>query len=162
MTVEQMASGNVFRARLNELFAAASPNLTNAAVARGLLEHGCRISKPYLSQLRHGLRSSPSDEVVAALAGYFGVSRGYFFTVPLPSTSGDVHAEDADVIDRIADPDMKELLRAANGLSMSSLELLTDLATKLRVSDRRPVVPADSPSYVRLVEAALRAVPSPS
>ncbi|MDT9664769.1 hypothetical protein RTZ71_29055 [Rhodococcus qingshengii] len=48
VTVGQMASGSVFRARLNELFADASPNLTNAAVVRGLLDHGCRILKPYL------------------------------------------------------------------------------------------------------------------
>ncbi|WP_139120606.1 hypothetical protein [Rhodococcus erythropolis] len=59
VTVGQMASGSVFRARLNELFADAGPNLTNAAVVRGLLDHGCRISKPYLSQLLHGHRVSP-------------------------------------------------------------------------------------------------------
>jgi len=45
VTVGQMASGSVFRARLNELFADAGPNLTNAAVLRGLLDHGCRIAK---------------------------------------------------------------------------------------------------------------------
>ncbi|MDE8649700.1 helix-turn-helix transcriptional regulator [Rhodococcus qingshengii] len=80
VTAGHAASGNVFRTRLNQLFAAADPNLTNAAVVRGLVEHGCRISKPYLSQLRRGHRASPSDEVVTALADFFGVSRGYFFT----------------------------------------------------------------------------------
>lgn len=157
VTAGHAASGNVFRTRLNELFAAADPNLTNAAVVRGLLEHGCRISKPYLSQLRCGHRTSPSDEVVTALAAFFGVSRGYFFTVPVPiAASSDVHVDDADIADRLDDPALKALLLAANGLSAPSMELLADLATKLRISDRRPVVPADSPSYVRLVEAALR------
>ncbi|MCZ9635015.1 transcriptional regulator [Rhodococcus sp. BH5] len=157
VTAGHTASGNVFRTRLNELFAAADPNLTNAAVVRGLLEHGCRISKPYLSQLRCGHRSSPSDEVVDALAAFFGVSRGYFFTVPVPAAvSSDLHVEDADIAERLDDLAHKALLLAANGLSAPSLELLADLATKLRISDRRPVVPADSPSYVRLVEAALR------
>jgi len=157
VTAGHAASGNVFRTRLNELFAAAGPNLTNAAVVRGLLEHGCRISKPYLSQLRCGHRTSPSDEVVDALAAFFGVSRGYFFTVRVPiAVSSDVHVDDADISERLDDPALKALLLAANGLSAPSMELLADLATKLRISDRRPVVPADSPSYVRLVEAALR------
>ncbi|WP_214514927.1 helix-turn-helix domain-containing protein [Rhodococcus sp. WY5] len=152
--VGQMASGNVFRTRLNELFADAGPNLTNAGVVRGLLEHGCRISKPYLSQLRHGHRASPSDEVVTALADYFGVSRGYFFTAP--AASGDVHVDDAQIVEGLDDAAHKALLLAANELSTPSLELLADLATKLRISEGRPVIPADSPSYVRLVEAAFR------
>ena len=154
VTVGQMASGSVFRARLNELFADAGPNLTNAAVVRGLLDHGCRISKPYLSQLRHGHRVSPSDEVVTALAAFFGVSRGYFFTASV--AGGDVHVEDAEIVERLGDTVHKALLLAANGLSAPSLELLADLATKLRISEGRPAVPADSPSYARLVEAALR------
>ncbi|WCT06127.1 transcriptional regulator [Rhodococcus qingshengii] len=154
VTAGHAASGNVFRTRLNELFAAADPNLTNAAVVRGLLEHGCRISKPYLSQLRCGHRTSPSDEVVDALAAFFGVSRGYFFTAPV--VSRDVQVEDADIVGRLDDPAHKALLLAANGLSAPSLNLLADLATKLRISDQRPVIPADSPSYVRLVEAALQ------
>lgn len=154
VTVGQMASGSVFRTRLNELFAEAGPNLTNAGVVRGLLDHGCRISKPYLSQLRHGHRASPSDEVVTALADYFGVSRGYFFTTP--AEGGDVHVEDAQILEGLDDAAHKALLLAANGLSTPSLDLLADLATKLRISEGRLEVPADSPSYVRLVEAALR------
>ncbi|BCF86531.1 hypothetical protein RQCS_60760 (plasmid) [Rhodococcus qingshengii] len=154
VTAGQMASGSVFRARLNELFADAGPNLTNAAVVRGLLDHGCRISKPYLSQLRRGHRASPSDEVVTALATFFGVSRGYFFTASVAGR--DVHVEDAEIVERLDDTVHKALLLAANGLSAPSLELLADLATKLRLSEGRQVVPADSPSYVRLVEAALR------
>ena len=154
VTVGQMASGSVFRARLNELFADAGPNLTNAAVVRGLLDHGCRISKPYLPQLRHGHRVSPSDEVMTALAAFFGVSRGYFFTASV--AGGDVHVEDAEIVERLDDTVHKALLPAANGHSAPSLELLLDMATKLRLSEGRLGVPADSPSYVRLVEAALR------
>ncbi|MDF2897190.1 MAG: family transcriptional regulator [Rhodococcus erythropolis] len=59
---------NVFQLRLNELFSGSDRRLTNTAVANGLLARGYRISTPYLSQLRHGVRSSPSDEVVSALA----------------------------------------------------------------------------------------------
>ena len=97
---------------------------------------------------------------MTALADFFGVSRGYFFTVPV--ASGDVHVEDTDVVERLDDPAHKALLLTANGLSAPSLELLTDLATKLRISDDLPVVPADSPSYVRITEAAIRSRQSAS
>ena len=156
MTVARAVTGDVFKTRLNELFAAADPKLTNAAVVQGLLELGCRISKPYLSQLRHGRRSSPSDEVVAACAEYFGVSSEFFFTVSAPDSRCGVHAEDIGIVERLEDPTHRALLLATIGLSAASLELLAELTTKLRHSDGRPVVPADSPSYVRLVEAELR------
>ena len=97
---------------------------------------------------------SPSDEVVTALAAFFGVSRGYFFTASV--AGGDVHVEDAEIVERLDDTVHKALLLAANGLSAPSLELLLDMATKLRLSEGRLGVPADSPSYVRLVQEALR------
>lgn len=39
-------------------------------------------SRHRISQLRNGVRTSPSDEVVGAPADYFGVSPGHFFTIP--------------------------------------------------------------------------------
>ena len=39
-------------------------------------------SQHRISQLRNGVRTSPSDEVVGAPADYFGVSPGHFFTIP--------------------------------------------------------------------------------
>ena len=80
--VGRVTDENVFQLRLNELFSGSDRRLTNVAVAHGLLARGCRISTAYLSQLRHGARSSPSDEVVSALADYFDVPPGYFFTIP--------------------------------------------------------------------------------
>ncbi|WCT06096.1 helix-turn-helix domain-containing protein [Rhodococcus qingshengii] len=150
-----MTENNVFQVRLNELFAAADRRLTNASVAKGLLARGVRISTPYLSQLRTGVRESPSDEVVAALAGYFGVSPGYFFTLPWSGDRERAQGADAEIVERLDDPELKQLLAAANGLSAPSLELLADLATKLRISDHCRAVPADATSYVRLAEQAL-------
>lgn len=147
---------NVFQVRLNELFARSGRRLTNRAVVTGIAAHGCRISTPYLSQLRTGMRDSPSDEVVAAIGKYFGVSPGYFFTIPWDGDRETVHGEDEKIVAGLADSDLQQLLSAANGLSSASLDLLADVATKLRAAEARHVIPADSAGYVRLAEAQWR------
>ncbi|MDZ7911917.1 MAG: helix-turn-helix transcriptional regulator [Rhodococcus sp. (in: high G+C Gram-positive bacteria)] len=132
-------------------------------MAKGLLARGCRVSTPYLSQLRNGVRTSPSDEVVGALADYFGVSSGHFFTIPWTGDRTLVEGKDATIVERPDDPELKQLLQAANELSATSLELLLKLAARLRISDQRRKVPADSPGYIRLAEAAVgrrRATPT--
>ncbi|WP_094275442.1 hypothetical protein [Rhodococcus sp. OK302] len=65
------------------------------------------------------------------------------------------HHPDTDIVEYLDDLALKKLLRSANGLSAASLELLVNLATKFRISDHRPAVPADSPSYARPSEAAV-------
>nr|WP_257233017.1 helix-turn-helix transcriptional regulator [Rhodococcus qingshengii] len=123
--------------------------------SRVRLARGCRVSTPYLSQLRNGVRTSPSDEVVGALADYFGVSPGHFFTVPWTGDRALAETQDADTVARLDDQELKQLLQTSNGLSATSLELLLNLAGKLRISDQRRKVPADSPGYARLAEAAV-------
>ncbi len=154
--VGRLTEENVFRVRLNELFAVAGRRLTNRAVVNGMASQGCRISTPYLSQLRTGMRDSPSDEVVGALAAYFGVSPGYFFTIPWDGDRETVHDQDAKVVAGLVDSDLHKLLSTANGLSSGSLELLADVATKLRAADARHVIPADSSAYVRLADSRWR------
>ncbi|WCT05829.1 helix-turn-helix domain-containing protein [Rhodococcus qingshengii] len=119
----QVTSNNVFQDRLDELFAAADPRPTNTAVVNGLLSHGCRISKPYLSQLRCGARTNPSDEVVTALATFFAVSPDYFFTTPQSGDDHHTQSKDTETISDLIDPTIKHLLRAAIGLSARSLGL---------------------------------------
>lgn len=92
---------------------------------------------------------------MGALADYFGVSPGHFFTVPWTGDRTLVEAQDADIVDRLDNQELKQLLQAANGLSATSLELLANVAAKLRISDQRRKVPADSPGYARLTEAAV-------
>ena len=69
-----------FAVGLNKLFETVHPPgrkpHTNAGVAAALTESGHSISKPYLSQLRSGQRTNPSDETVAALATFFKVEAG--------------------------------------------------------------------------------------
>lgn len=153
--VGRVAGEDVSQARLNELFTAFDRRLTNSAVAKGLLSRGCQVSTPYLSQLRNGVRTSPSDEVVGALADYFGVSPGHFFTIPWTGDRPLIEGEDATIVEGIDDPELRQLLQTANGLSATSLELLLKLAARLRISDQRRKVPADSPGYSRFAEAAV-------
>ncbi len=72
-----------FAERLNKLFDSVHPPgrkpHTNAEVAAALIEDGHQISKPYISQLRSGQRTNPSDETVAAFARFFKVKPDYFF-----------------------------------------------------------------------------------
>ncbi|WP_181992028.1 MULTISPECIES: helix-turn-helix domain-containing protein [unclassified Rhodococcus (in: high G+C Gram-positive bacteria)] len=140
---------NTFQVRLNELFAASNPQPTNGAVARAFLDRGCRISAPYLSQLRSGVRTSPSDDVVTALANYFGVSSDHFFTSCWAGDRTLIEKDDAKIVELLCDSAFRELLRAANGLSTTSLELLLNIATKLRASDHGRRVSTDSTSNIR-------------
>lgn len=154
--VGRVTQENVFQVRLNELFANSGRRLTNRAVVNGMAADGCRISTPYLSQLRTGVRDSPSDDVVMALAKYFGVSPGYFFTTPWDGDRDAAYGEDEKTVAGLDDSDLQKLLSTSNGLSSGSLDLLADVATKLRAAEARHVIPADSAGYVRLAESRWR------
>ncbi len=86
-----------FAARLNKLFETVHPPgrkpHTNAEVAAALTASGHPISKPYLSQLRSGQRTNPSDETVAALAKFFKVKPDYFFNDIYAAAADDILTE---------------------------------------------------------------------
>jgi ESX-1-secreted protein regulator len=130
----------MFADRLNMLFED-SPRLghpvTQAEVADDLTAGGWRISRPYLSQLRRGLRTSPSPDVVAVLADYFGVDHDYFFR-PVGSESTDASA----VIDRLEQEPLRRLLSCVDGLSESSAGLVLDMAERLRRAEKCPAITA--------------------
>jgi hypothetical protein len=127
----------VFQHRLNELFAASQTRLTNVSVAKGLLLQNFRISVPYLSQLRTGVRDNPSDEVIAALSKYFSVAPDYFFEVPRRGECECPHKTDAEIVNQLTDPAVRKLLTLAHGLSAESIELLADMANRIVAADRR-------------------------
>ncbi|MBH5141030.1 helix-turn-helix domain-containing protein [Rhodococcus qingshengii] len=135
--VRVSTGGGVFRDRLNDLFAASQTRLTNLSVAKGLLLQDFRISVPYLSQLRTGVRDNPSDEVVAALANYFGVAPECFFEIPDRGECECPQKADAEIVKQLTDPDMRRLLTLAHGLSAESIELLADMANRIVAADRR-------------------------
>ncbi|QXC46851.1 helix-turn-helix domain-containing protein (plasmid) [Rhodococcus qingshengii] len=133
--VENYDDGNLFRFRLNALFAGSGRRLYNKSVVKDMRRHGKPISVAYLSQLRTGARSAPSDEIVFALASYFRVTPDYFFSLPSNGSVIKVVSSDTELISRIEYVTLRSLLVAANGLSEESLRNLVDLAVKLRVSD---------------------------
>ncbi len=66
---------HVFRDRINYLFDVT--NVTYRQVVKGT--HGI-VKETYLWQLRSGRACNPSYKVIAALAQFFNVHPGYFFT----------------------------------------------------------------------------------
>ncbi|MFB7859856.1 helix-turn-helix domain-containing protein [Rhodococcus qingshengii] len=137
MVIDNDAGTNTFQTRLNELFAASEARLTNLRVAKGLLAQNFRISAPYLSQLRTGVRDNPSSEVIEALAEYFSVTPDYFFDIPRGEECDDLHDADAEIVDQLTELGTRKLLRSANGLSAESIELLIDMAVKMHAADDR-------------------------
>lgn len=133
--IDNHAGTNNFQARINELFAASETRLTNLRVAKDLRTQSFHISTPYLSQLRTGVRDNPSGEVIEALADYFSVSPDYFFDLPRHEVHGDLHNADAEIVDQLTEVGTRKLLRSANGLSAGSIELLVEMAIKLRAAD---------------------------
>lgn len=74
---------NTFADRLNRLFDTVYPPgrgpHTSAEVVTALKAEGLTMSAPYLSQLRSGNRTNPSNTTMAALANFFRI-RPEFFT----------------------------------------------------------------------------------
>jgi transcriptional regulator with XRE-family HTH domain len=133
-----------FAARLNSLFNTVHPPgrkpHTNAEVADALADSGHQISKPYISQLRSGQRTNPSDETVAALARFFKVKPDYFFN--------DIYAakidNDLELVTQLQGYGLRRLSSRAFDLSEESQNLLSSMAEKLRASEGLPEIPPDS------------------
>ncbi|APA98832.1 Nucleoid-associated protein EspR [Nocardia seriolae] len=129
-----------FAARLNDLFAAghtpgARPH-TNGEVAAQLTAWGHPISKPYLSQLRSGLRTDPSRETVAALARYFRVHPTHLSDESQLATT----ASDLALLTRLQLHGLRALSTRAFDLSEESQNLLAAMADRLRRTEGLPDV----------------------
>ncbi|MFQ6396120.1 helix-turn-helix domain-containing protein [Nocardia sp. KC 131] len=130
-----------FAERLNKLFDTVHPPgrppHTSAEVAAALAVAGRPISKPYLSQLRSGQRTNPSNDTVAALAKFFKVRPDYF--------TDDVYAakidHDLDLLSQLRGYELRRLSSRAFDLSEESQNLLTSMADKLRTSEGLPPLP---------------------
>ncbi|BBX82591.1 helix-turn-helix domain-containing protein [Mycolicibacterium aubagnense] len=85
-----------FAERLNRLFATVYPPgrgpYRNFEVTEALARRGYRLSAPYLSQLRSGIRACPSPRTADMLAEFFGVGVDYF-----DPTTGYARALDAEL-----------------------------------------------------------------
>ncbi|MEV4125527.1 helix-turn-helix domain-containing protein [Nocardia sp. NPDC049707] len=130
-----------FAERLNKLFETVHPpgrrSHTNAEVADVLTNSGYPISKPYLSQLRSGQRTNPSNETRTALAKFFKVGPDYFVN--------DVYAakidHDLELLSQLQGYHLRRLSSRAFDVSEESQTLLTTMAEKPRASEGLPTAP---------------------
>lgn len=120
-----------FAEQLNSLFAQSRHRTTNMMVAQALAEQGCTLSAPYLSQLRNGVRTRPADRYVQALARYFDVPLSHFYDAPFERDPQSTLTQDLKLIDSVADPVVRRLLRTAHGLTPASMDILVQFENHL-------------------------------
>ena len=89
------------------------------------------ISPSYIWQLRSGMKENPTRRHIALLAAFFGVSPLYFF-----EDEYDLGVDQMELARILRDPKVYALTRAAAGLSDTSLETMTALATSLHAIER--------------------------
>ncbi|MGF6887489.1 transcriptional regulator with XRE-family HTH domain [Nocardia sp. GAS34] len=89
---------------------------------------GCRLSVPYLSQLRTGRRANPSVTVIDALAREFDVDP-YF----LHGLDGGL--DDFGLVAELSDPSLRRLACLVAGLSDTSQTMLIAMADKFRQAE---------------------------
>lgn len=125
-------------ARLNRLFDTVRPPgrgpLRNYEVIGALRVRGIEMSAPYLSQLRSGRRSSPSLDVLRALADFFGVSIAYF----TDADSAYTRYVDAELcwLEAAHDPQVREITTALLALAPDVREeLLKSIPSRDDVAD---------------------------
>jgi transcriptional regulator with XRE-family HTH domain len=130
--MESPSAKHVFCTQLNALFSSSKVGLTNLDVAREVRRRGCPLSTPYLSQLRTGVRTNPSNLVVDALADYFNVSPDFFFDPHGSDPASSTGTHESEVLGKLASPGLRRLLSACVGLSDLSMELLVEISDHLR------------------------------
>ncbi|PPK71376.1 helix-turn-helix domain-containing protein [Actinokineospora auranticolor] len=127
--------GTSLGARLDRLFRVSLPRgrqWSNAEVAAEVKKANpdLRVSGPYLSMLRTGRRTSPSMDLLVALARFFGVNPSYFFD------DEDGHGErvraQLEQLAMLRERGVVGIAQRAVGLPRSNLDLITALLDQAR------------------------------
>ena len=124
-----------FAERLDHLFREVHPSnrgsYTYAEVAQGIREMSgdeIGISASAIQQLRTGVKSNPKMQTIRALADFFGVPAGYFFDDEVAErTEAEIR-----VLAAMRDQDVRKVALRANGLSTSSLQMLSAVIEQAR------------------------------
>jgi ESX-1-secreted protein regulator len=138
--------GRDFAERLDHLFNAVHPNgrgsYTYAEVAQGIREASgddFSISASAIQQLRTGAKSNPKMQTIKALADFFGVPAGYFFDDEVAERT----RAEIRVITAMRDHGVRRVALRANGLSTSSLHMLSTVIEQARRLEGLPSQPSD-------------------
>ncbi|MBF6547043.1 helix-turn-helix domain-containing protein [Nocardia brasiliensis] len=133
--VPNRESPGEFAAKLNALIdrwqGQHDKTLSNEQLRRELDRRGCRISSPYLSQLRRGIRTEPSAKVIATLTTFFEVEDDYFTAGPELGSSQWNEALAA----KLSGTALRRLVRTSAALSSDSIKRLSTLAALLQISE---------------------------
>ena len=121
-----------FADRLNRLFATVYPlggsPHTGAELIAACHTAGITMSAPYLSQLRRGRRTNPSQATMVALAAFFRIDVRYF-------TDDDYSqriSRELTLLAGLRDEGVRRITSRAVGLSPQSMQELVDRADELR------------------------------
>ncbi len=102
---------------------------TYAEVSQGIRDStGVTISASAIQQLRTGTNTNPKMHTIRALAAFFGVSAGYFFD----EDETERQRAEIQVITAMRDQDVRRVALRANGLSTSSLHMLSTMIEQAR------------------------------
>ncbi|MFC4518310.1 MULTISPECIES: helix-turn-helix domain-containing protein [Streptomyces] len=127
--------------RLDSLFSRSRPGgrrWTNNEVAVEVKEKHphVRVSGAYLSALRNGSRTRPSQELLSALAEFFGVSPAYFVD---PDHAERVNGQLAR-LEMLSQAGVRGIALRAVGLGQDSLEAVTAMLDQMRKLQGLPPV----------------------
>jgi transcriptional regulator with XRE-family HTH domain len=114
---------------------------TYAEVAQGVMEAtGFSITASAIQQLRTGKNENPKMATVRALATFFGVPPSYFFEEEVAERT----VAEIGVVAAMRDADVRRVALRANGLSPSSLQMVTAVINQARRLEGIPEDSADS------------------
>lgn len=125
----------------DELQGDAGPR-SNEEVAEAITQAGTKISASYLWLLRTGRRDNPGKNHLEAIAAYFRVPPGYFFT---SEVAEQIEAE-LDLMGAMRKAGVRELALRAADLSPDSLRAIAAMVEQARRVERlEPHTPPHKP-----------------
>ena len=128
--------GHTLAARIDYLFKAARPRgrgeYTLDEVAAGMAEHGVSVTAAYLSQLRQGHRTNPRQEVLVALAAFFGINPAYF----IDDETAERVASQLDLYRILRDEEVRAVAGRLADLSPEGLQILAGIIDHFRALER--------------------------
>lgn len=126
-------SERTFAELLDYLFREVRPKghgpYTYAEVSKGIRDtSGVAISASAIQQLRTGTNTNPKMQTIRALAAFFGVSPGYFFD----EEEAERQRAEIQVVAAMRDQSVRRVALRANGLSASSLNMVSTVIDQAR------------------------------